>query len=349
MPAGLDPRKRWMVETPSCAASAVSNRTREQCAALALILVLWMAAAADAAEAPPPDGVRVTVVRPKSQCFSATVRVSGSLVPRMEALLQIDPDGSRVTEVLVAPGDTVAAGQVMAKLAHPTFDAAGDQARRGAGTPGELAAHGGANPPTAAPSPASGPLTTNVEAPFAGKVLDSSARVGAVASPLGEPLFRIAADSEIEAEVEVPAVHVAILAPGQTARVEVEDGRELSGHVRLVFVEVNPITQLGRARIAVGDDPSLVAGKFIRATIDARRSCGLAIPRSAIFLATQGARVQVLRDSVIETRNVHVGLRSDDYVEIRDGLREGDVVVANAGTSLQDGDAVTPVFLDGTN
>jgi hypothetical protein len=43
---------------------------------------------------------------------------------------------------------------------------------------------------------------------------------------------------------------------------------------------------------------------------------------------------------------VRIGFHSDLNVEIRDGIREGDLVVANAGTSLRDGDQVTPKLND---
>ena len=81
---------------------------------------------------------------------------------------------------------------------------------------------------------------------------------------------------------------------------------------------------------------------FARATIDADRSCGISVPRAAVHYRTEGPRVQVVRDNVIETRVVQVGFHSDMDIEIRDGLREGDLIVANAGSSLRDGDRVNP-------
>jgi multidrug efflux pump subunit AcrA (membrane-fusion protein) len=57
-----------------------------------------------------------------------------------------------------------------------------------------------------------------------------------------------------------------------------------------------------------------------------------------------GTTVQVVRDTKIETRRVRIGLRSDTNVEVREGLKDGDIVVANAGGSLHDGDQVKPVF-----
>jgi hypothetical protein len=94
-------------------------------------------------------------------------------------------------------------------------------------------------------------------------------------------------------------------------------------------------------------DASLRLGMFARAAIDASRSCGISVPGSAVHYRTEGASVQVVRDNVIETRLVQVGLHSDTDTEVRDGLREGDLVVANAGSSLRDGDKVRPIFADG--
>jgi HlyD family secretion protein len=82
---------------------------------------------------------------------------------------------------------------------------------------------------------------------------------------------------------------------------------------------------------------------FARATIDADRSCGISVPRSAVIYRTEGTSVQVVSGDVVQTRKVQIGLHSDNDIEIRNGLREGDTVVANAGSSLRDGDRVKPI------
>ena len=43
---------------------------------------------------------------------------------------------------------------------------------------------------------------------------------------------------------------------------------------------------------------------------------------------------------------VQVGFHSDYDMEIRNGLSEGDLVVANAGSSLRDGDKVNPIVAE---
>ena len=106
------------------------------------------------------------------------------------------------------------------------------------------------------------------------------------------------------------------------------------------------MSQLGRVRVSVERDPAVRLGSFARATIDASRSCGVSVPRAAVLYKTEGHSVQVVRNGAIETRRVRIGFHSDLNVEVREGIREGDLVVANAGTSLRDGDQVTTKLSD---
>ena len=284
----------------------------------AFIVAVGFAATMPAHAEPSSQPVpQVAVVRATNGCFSSSIRVTGFLVPREEAVVTLDAPGMRVTEILASEGDRVTAGQTLARLTRDGPDTGGAA------------------------------KTATLKAPAAGVITRSTAVVGATASPLTpEPLFRIAVDNEIELEAEVPSIHVPALTSGQTARVEIGAPRELSGRVRLAPARIDQRTQLGRARIALERDPLIRLGIFARATIDAQRSCGISVPRSAVRYRTEGTSVQVVRNDAIETRLVQVGLHSDTDTEIRDGLREGDMVVANAGGSLRDGDKVKPITAD---
>jgi RND family efflux transporter MFP subunit len=185
-----------------------------------------------------------------------------------------------------------------------------------------------------------------LKSPVAGTVIKTSAPVGSIASARAEPLFRIAVDGQLELEAEVPGTQLAKLKPNEPARVELGGGDEISGRVRRAMVEINPATQLGRVRISVDQSASLRFGAFAKATIDATRRCGVSVPRSAVAYGTGGTSVQVVQDGSVESRNVRVGLTSDKDAEILDGVKEGDLLVAYAGTSLRDGERVTPLFAD---
>jgi multidrug efflux pump subunit AcrA (membrane-fusion protein) len=289
---------------------------------IAAARVAFIIAASSAATSPggaetnSQPAAQVVVVKATSGCFSSSIRVTGFLAAREEAVVVLDP-GARVVEVMAIEGDRVRSGQTLARVNRQE----------------------GPDPNVT--------KTATLRAPAAGVITRSTAAVGAVASPMSpDPLFRIAVDNDIELEAEVPSIHVPALAPGQTARVEIGADRELSGRVRLVPAVIDQRTQLGRARISLERDPSLRLGMFARATIDANRSCGISVPRSAVRYRTGGTSVQVVRNDAIETRLVQVGFHSDNDTEIRSGLQEGDMVVANAGSSLRDGDKVTPIVAD---
>lgn len=284
-----------------------------------LLAASWLAAAAIAwsgqsparAEAAANRSERaVTVTRAKNACFSDTLQVTGVLVPRSEVLVRPEREGLQIAQVSVEPGDTVVAGQVLARLV----------------------------PPDGQPGP-----SVPVRAPAAGTVVSAAATIGATASGRAPPLFRIAARGEMELLAEAPVNDLAILAPDQAAKVEIVGVGELPGKVRLISTAINPMTQLGQVRVFIGSDPKLRVGAFGRAKVEIAERCGAAVPLSAVLYGPGGAVVQVVRDGRVETRRVTVGLIAGGQAEIRDGVSEGDMVVARAGAFLREGDRVRPV------
>ena len=68
------------------------------------------------------------------------------------------------------------------------------------------------------------------------------------------------------------------------------------------------------------------------------------MPLTAILYGSAGTVVQVVRRARVETRRVETGLMAAGQVEIKEGLQEGDTVVARAGALLREGDPVRPVM-----
>ena len=56
------------------------------------------------------------MVKATTACFSDMVRVAGYLVPRRVAVVNVEADGYRITEVGPAEGEQVTSGQVLARL-----------------------------------------------------------------------------------------------------------------------------------------------------------------------------------------------------------------------------------------
>ncbi len=184
---------------------------------------------------------------------------------------------------------------------------------------------------------------TDIRAPEAGIVSRKIARIGAVASAASEPLFRIIALGRIELEADVTEYQLPRLHEGAPAIVTLDAGHKVEGQVRLVSPEVDRKTRLGKVRIAVPSESGLRIGAFAYATIELARKAAIAVPSTAVIYGVEGPSLQVVRDSRVVTRRVTVGLSGEGFVEVIGDVKDGDQIVARAGSFLQDGDAVRTV------
>ncbi|MBX9925457.1 MAG: efflux RND transporter periplasmic adaptor subunit [Hyphomicrobiaceae bacterium] len=183
-----------------------------------------------------------------------------------------------------------------------------------------------------------------IRSPVDGVVSRRTARIGAVASAVGEPLFRVIANGEIELDAEIAERDLGRIKDGQPAVVAITGVGEARGLVRLISSEVDRTTRIGKAKISLGVNPALRLGAFGRGSVETARSRGIGLPTSAVVFAGDGATVQVIADGKVETRSVTTGLATQTLIEIRKGIAEGDTVVAKSGSFLRDGDAVRPIM-----
>ena len=159
-------------------------------------------------EKEPPGTALVIVTKSTNACFSDLVRVTGFVVPRREAVVGVDLEGSRVSDLLVREGEMVTENQELARLTPPPAQP---------GAPG-----GGARPAS----------QTSLRAPAAGLVTQVNTVVGAPASPQAGPMFRIAVNNDIDLDAEVPAFHMMKLNPGATVRTTGRISSDASGWFR---------------------------------------------------------------------------------------------------------------------
>jgi multidrug efflux pump subunit AcrA (membrane-fusion protein) len=279
-------------------------------AAPTLAILLALASPALAADEPEgPKGAAVTVLKAAKSCFSAIVEVSGIVIPREENSVRPERQGLKVAEVLADAGETVTAGQILARLTLP---------------------EGG---------------VAQVNAPMAGLVSASSAVIGATASGKGEALFSIVVRGEYDLVGLVPTRDLAKLAVNQPARIKIIGAGEVDGRVRRLAPTVEPNSQLGQVVVGVtAANRRLLVNSSGRAMITTGRSCGnVSVPLTAILYGPAGTVVQVVKRDRVETRQVEIGLMSAGQVEITKNLAEGDIVVARAGALLREGDPVRPV------
>lgn len=273
-----------------------------------LVLSAQPASAADDAPKDAPKGPAVTVLKAAKSCFSDIVEATGTIIAREETSVRPERPGLKVTEVLAEAGETTTAGQVLARLALP---------------------EGG---------------TLQVAAPVAGVIATSTAQIGGLASAKGEALFTIVARSEYDLVGLVATSDIRRLAVNQPATVRIAGAGDIDGKVRRIGPTVEPNIQQGMVYIGISSQKRLLLNASGRALIKTGQSCNVAVPLTAVQYSSAGTVVQVIRRNRVETKRVEVGLMSGGNIEIRDGLNEGDIVVARAGALLREGDPVRPVM-----
>lgn len=186
---------------------------------------------------------------------------------------------------------------------------------------------------------------TEVRALVAGRIVARNARLGAIATAAGLPMFVITRDGALELRADISESDVLRLVPGQTAAVRaVGMATPLEGTVRLIEPTIDTMTRLGQARISVADAGALRPGMFAEAEIVVDDHQGLAVPITALGSSADGNTVMRVRDGVVERIAVTTGIRDGGMIEITAGLQAGDQVVTKAAAFVRPGDRVNPVL-----
>jgi Cu(I)/Ag(I) efflux system membrane fusion protein len=191
--------------------------------------------------------------------------------------------------------------------------------------------------------------TLTVYSPANGVVLEKTAQQGMRFMP-GEILFRIADLSTVWLIADVFEQDLSLVQPGQPVKISVDawPEQEFSGEVAYIYPTVSPQTRAVQVRVEMSNPhgllkPDLYASVQLVSTGDT----ALTVPDSAVI--DSGTRQVVLvqrEEGLFEPREVTLGRRSDDYVEVLHGVTEGEKVVVRANF-LIDAESKLQSALDG--
>ena len=180
---------------------------------------------------------------------------------------------------------------------------------------------------------------TSIEwtAPRDGIVLERNAIEGMRVQP-GGVMFRIADHSVVWALIDVAERDLGTIAVGQTATVKARSfpGREFTGKVGVIYPEINKETRTARIRVELANPGSGVAPRHVRR----RRNRHRQWRGGPLRAGERGHRHRHDRRAVIslidkgqgrfEPREVKLGRRGGGYVEVRQGVADGEPVVVSA-------------------
>ena len=171
-------------------------------------------------------------------------------------------------------------------------------------------------------------------AQVAGIVMDKKAVQGMRFMP-GEPLFQIADLSQVWVLADVAEHDIGQVKTGSVAEVSVGayPDRKFTGRISFIYPTLNNATRTVQVRVEIANPQGLLKPAMF-ANVALPVGDGeqvLTVPTSAVI--DSGTRQVVLLQQAegrYAPRNVRLGSRSGDYVEVLEGLSEGEQVVTSA-------------------
>jgi membrane fusion protein, multidrug efflux system len=157
-------------------------------------------------------------------------------------------------------------------------------------------------------------------------------------------VFSVVDNSKLELESPVPSTQLGQIRSGQrvTFHVNSYPGVAFEGQVIEVGPAVDVQTRSAKVRIRVDNrSRQLKAGMFVEGEIlTGVRKQAIVIPAAAVYRAegtSAGSYVFVVETSKAMRRSVQIGRETDSKLEITEGLKPGDLLVAEQKVELAEG------------
>ncbi|MBM3584067.1 MAG: efflux RND transporter periplasmic adaptor subunit [Alphaproteobacteria bacterium] len=183
---------------------------------------------------------------------------------------------------------------------------------------------------------------TVVRAPYDAMVIRRDIAPG-VYVDAGDTIAELIDERSLEIEADVPAEHVAALAPGVEVAVAFGPNAKARARVRAVIADENPMTRTRPVRFVVDEPPDgAAAGQslVLNLPIGPPREA-LTVAKDAVLREGSGAWVFVVVDGHAERRSVTLGPAVGGRFEVTAGLTAGERVVVRGNERLESGQAVS--------
>ncbi len=192
---------------------------------------------------------------------------------------------------------------------------------------------------------------TEIRAPIDGVVSERLVKVGNTIA-VNTPMFRVTDLDPIVSYLHVPEKEFGKIEQGQPVFITIDalPGERFRGVVERISPVVDAGTGTFKVTVEVDEeDTALKPGMFGRLDIvyDSRPA-RLLVPRPAVVETESGPAVYVVRDGVVERRDVETGIAWRNRLEIVSGVEESEQVVVVGQSGLRDGARVNVVVNEET-
>lgn len=189
-----------------------------------------------------------------------------------------------------------------------------------------------------------------IKAEFDGVISDVQAANGTQTAQ-GSALFTIASNQSVAVKLEVPSSDFEKLVVGGKGTIKVGQHTYNGTITEVNKIAVNnekgnPV--IGATLHIDNPDDQIIIGVSAKATLNVAEAKNvLCLSNEVVNTGTEGDFVYVIENGVVKKKSVELGISSNNSVEIKSGLKEGDMVVTDASSDLKDGTKATAVLSGG--
>lgn len=170
---------------------------------------------------------------------------------------------------------------------------------------------------------------TVVRAPYSGILTERHVEVGETVRP-GQPLVSGLSVDRLRVNVEVPQSDIAAIRQHRQAALLLAEGRRLEAERVVIFPFADPATHTFRIRLELPEaSTGLQPGMTAKAAFVLGQAERLLVPASALVQRSEIAAVYVVDGARVVLRQVRLGHRYGDRVEVLAGLGAGETIAAD--------------------
>lgn len=183
-----------------------------------------------------------------------------------------------------------------------------------------------------------------MRAPFKGIIASKNAEVGDVINPMmggfsvSSGVLTLMDFSQVKIEIDVSHQDIIRIQKGQHAQLRVSafPDKDFTGKVTVVNLAADPQTKKFKVEVrADNPDLSLRPNTFGEVILEvSTNEAALIIPQKAVI---ENSYVFLAKGDTAVKKAIKIGLQNSDWVEAREGLQAGDLVIFEGNYGLEDG------------
>ena len=192
-------------------------------------------------------------------------------------------------------------------------------------------------------------IKVNIVSPIDGVVTAKSAKIGMITD--AQTLFNIAKDGVFEFSADANAREISKLQSALNLGAALNSSVEIDGaqtgvtaKIRQISVTLNETTKEGKVKFS-GDFAGGLINNYGKASVELPSVSALALPARAVRFKDGAAYVTVITNKTARKKQVTAGIEKGGFIQIS-GLNEDELVAANAGALINEGDALDPQLIE---